>query len=67
MKGRLLAWGVALFGLLFARVASACPACAGRDDGGARLLLVYAAMVAAPFLAAYVVVRIIRRMTEASL
>ncbi len=50
--------------LLSASVASACPACAGRNDGGAALLVAYAAMVLAPFAAAYVVARIIKRMTQ---
>lgn len=48
------------FVLLATRVAAACPACAGREDGGVGLFAVYAAMVSLPFLAAALVYRIVK-------
>jgi hypothetical protein len=60
-----LGFVTAVLTLLVGRTAMACPTCATRDDqGGVALLFVYAAMVLAPFLATYVVIRVIKAMTS---
>ncbi len=55
----------ALLAATLATVASACPQCAGRDDGaGGRTVLVVAAMISVPFLLAGVVAVCVRRLGE---
>lgn len=46
------------------RAGWACPACAGRSDGGIGALFIYAAMIVLPFLIAVVAVRVIRRLED---
>ena len=47
---------------LAASTAFACPACAGRNDGGPGLFVAYAAMVISPFIATAIVIRILKPM-----
>ena len=52
--------GAALLSLT-AAAASACPQCAGRDDGGVGILLGLGAMILLPFGIVAVIVPVIRR------
>jgi len=47
--------------LLLPRVALACPSCAGNPDGGIARYLLIGLMVAAPYVAAMVVIRFVRK------
>jgi hypothetical protein len=54
--------GVALaFWAMLPRLAAACPACAGRSDGGSAKVVALGAMILLPFALAAVVVPVIRR------
>ena len=47
--------------LLLPRAALACPSCAGNPDGGIARYLLIGLMVAAPYVAATVVIRFVRK------
>ena len=57
-----IAGGTVLAGLLaMPHVAWACPSCAGNPDGGIARYLLIGLMVAAPYVAATVVIRFVRK------
>ena len=56
---------LALVGALLGPVpALACPACAGRDDGGAKTAYLLGSMILLPFGVAGVVLRVLRRVEQ---
>lgn len=59
---RRLAQVLAVAASLVPDLADACPACATREAGAVDTLVLVAALVAAPYVIAVVVVRIVRRL-----
>ncbi|MFZ5471532.1 MAG: hypothetical protein ACOZIN_19070 [Myxococcota bacterium] len=55
------AWAAALLFTLAPRLALACPACAGRDEGGVTKVFLLGAMILLPFGVALVTGQVIRR------
>lgn len=58
MRAAALAFATALAA---PRVALACPSCAGNPDGGITRYVLIGLMIAAPYVAATVVIRLIRK------
>jgi hypothetical protein len=59
---RLPAFGTVIGALMATpRIALACPSCAGNPDGGVARYLLIGLMVAAPYVAATVVIRFVRK------
>jgi hypothetical protein len=53
----------ALFFVLAPTLATACPACAGRDDGaGGKTIYLMGAMISVPFIIAAVVLRVFKKL-----
>jgi hypothetical protein len=57
-----LSAGIAVAALFFSpRLSWACPSCAGNPDGGALRYVLIGLMIAAPYVAATVAIRLIRK------
>ena len=61
MSPRLPALGLAVASALVSAIAEACPACAAGQSGGAGRMVLVGLMIAAPYVAATVVIRVIRK------